>query len=184
MQDKEKDDVVVEYGKEAEVSDVDIDELEGDLKAKLKEVKTKLAAAEKEKQEYLTGWQRAKADFVNASRRAEEDRRELSKYASESVIEELLPVLDSFESALQTKEEGQWKEGLMRMHSQLLSVLKARGLESIDAVNVPMDPRSHEAIQLVSGVTDHPPNTVMTILQKGYRIHDRVLRAAKVVVSE
>jgi molecular chaperone GrpE len=166
------------------VEDVDIDELEGDLKAKLKDMQKKLKVSEKEKLEYLTGWQRTKADFVNATRRAEEERSHVHKYASEGVIEDVIPVLDSFESALASKEVGQWRDGFSRIHSQLLSVLKSRGLEIIDQVHVPMDPRMHEAIQMSASVPEHPPNTVVGILQKGYKLHDKVLRPAKVIVTE
>ena len=180
----EKDEVHVEQEVENGVDDVELEAMEGDLKEKLKELKKKLSHSEKEKQEYLTGWQRTKADFVNATRRADEERSHIHKYASESVIEDLIPILDSFDGALASKTEGQWRDGFVRIHSQLISALKNRGLEIIDQNNVPMDPKLHESIQLASNTPEHPPNTVVEVLQKGYKLHDKILRAAKVVVAE
>lgn len=177
-------DADVEFDAEQSVQDIEIDASEGNFQEKIKELRSKLSASEKEKQEYLTGWQRTKADFVNVSRRREEELSALHKFASESLIEELIPVLDSFDSALQSKDTGQWREGFERIHGQLMGVLKARGLELIENISVPMDPRLHEAIQLTPSTAEHPPNTVAEVLQKGYKLHDKVLRAAKVIVTE
>jgi molecular chaperone GrpE len=183
MQDKEREiENVADF--EDQSGDVDIDETEGVLTQKVRELKQKLSEVEKEKTEYLTGWQRTKADFVNANRRSEEERSHIVKYASAGLLESLIPVLDSFEGALQSGDAGPWRDGFVRIHAQFLQVLKSKGLDVIDQVGVVMDPRLHESIQMVPKKDGINSNDVVEVLQKGYKLYDRVLRPAKVTVSE
>jgi molecular chaperone GrpE len=137
--------------------------------------------------EYLAGWQRAKADYANLQRDADMRLADLRKYAGAAFVSELLPVIDTFRKAMEKPPEDagakQWVDGIGHIRSQLESVLAKAGVTNIDATGVPFDPQLHEAMmqQPAEGV---PPGSVVSILEPGYRMHDRVLRPAKVIVAE
>ena len=123
-----------------------------DLRGKVKELRTKLKDAEAKAQEYLTGWQRAKADLINARKRDEEDKKDLVKFANESLIAELLPVLESFDMAMGDKEEWEkidknWRIGVEYIASQLKKTLADNGLGEIDPLGEPTDPNRDEAVK-------------------------------------
>lgn len=146
---------------------------------KLKRLKEELKTAESKAKEYLDGWQRAQADFVNLRRRDEEARAEFIKFANASLVEELIPVLDSFNIAL-----SQGHKDLEPLYGQLLSVLKTSGLEEINPSGEPFRPEEHEALSLVKAGKPEDDNKVLEVLQKGYKFTGRVIRPAKVRVGE
>ncbi|MEX2013953.1 MAG: nucleotide exchange factor GrpE, partial [Parcubacteria group bacterium] len=135
--------------------------------------------AESKAREYLDGWQRAQADFANLRRRDEETKVEFIKYAKLSVLEELIPVLDSFNIAL-----AQGHKDLEPLNNQLAAVLKANGLEEINPEGELFSPHEHEALATVPTDKSEDDHKVLEVLQKGYKLSGKVVRPAKVKVGE
>ena len=141
------------------------------------------AALEVENQELRDRYMRTLADFENYRKRADREKQDFFKYAMGGVLKDLLPVLDNFDRALEHAEEGDdFHKGVALIYKQLFDVLKKHGVRVIDEANVHFDPNIHEAV-----VTEEDPSvpshTVLMILQKGYFLHDRLLRPALVKVS-
>lgn len=164
----------------------EIDATEGDLSARIKELKERLKTTEKERKEYLDGWQRAKADYLNSGKRFAEERSAIMSQAERKVIERLLPLADSFDMALKAAdgERGALKEGFERMRTQLSSFLEEFGVKAIGEIGVPFDPYEHEALMNTSVTEKEQHDTVIGVLQKGYRQHDTLIRPAKVIVGQ
>jgi molecular chaperone GrpE len=135
--------------------------------------------------ENLRNWQRAAADFSNYKRRTEEERELVAQFANAILIGKLLAVLDDFDRALENvpadAHEG-WVDGVRLVERKLRGMLEAEGVTPIDAVGQPFDPNFHEAV-VHEETADHPDNHVIGELQRGYRLHDRVLRPALVRVA-
>jgi molecular chaperone GrpE len=136
--------------------------------------------------DYFAKWQRAAADLANMRRRHEQERQEYMKQANAMLIAELLPVLDSFDRALASMppdlRELTWIDGIVLVERQLRMVLERAGLRPIEAEGKPFNPTEHEA--LLHEESDKPEDTVISELQKGYKLHDRVLRPALVKVAK
>lgn len=153
----------------------------------LKKLREKLRACEAEKKEYLDGWQRMRADFANARKEEDARRGELIKFASEGLVEDLLPILDSFTMAFANREawekvDTNWRKGVEYIYTQLFSILESRGLIEIGNVGESVDPRNHIAIEMVSTDDTTKEHTVAEVIQKGYRLHSKVIRPARVKV--
>jgi molecular chaperone GrpE len=136
-------------------------------------------------QENLHNWQRSAADFSNYRRRVEEERDTVVRFASAALISKLLGVLDDFDRALDNvppEAHDAWIEGVQLVERKLRGVLEAEGVTPIEAVGLPFDPNLHEAV-LHEETADHPDNQVIGELQKGYMLHDRVLRPSLVRVA-
>src|SRR5690606_21998077 len=129
-----------------------------------KKLREKLKASEAKAKEYLDGWQRAQADFANMRRRDEEAKKEFMKFAKASLVEELIPVLDSFNIAL----SGGHKD-LEPLYLQFMSVLKASGLEEIDPTGLTFSPEEHEALGIIKTEKEDDDQKVLEVLQKGYK---------------
>jgi len=141
------------------------------------------AAVVEPQDEYKNRYIRAVADFENFRKRTERDKADFSRYATASVLRDMLPVLDNFDRALDHAEQGDdFHKGVLLIYKQLFDVLQRHGLKPIDEAGVPFDPNIHEAV-----VRDEDPSvpsqTVVSILQKGYFLHDRLLRPALVKVA-
>ena len=137
-----------------------------------------------ERDEYLEHLQRVAADFENFRKRAARDQESLVARAAERLVRELLPVLDDLERALQAAEEheeAKLEEGVRLVHRQLADALRKEGLEEIPT-DGSFDPHLHEA--LLAQPAEAQSGSVLEVLQKGYRLGDRVLRPARVVVAE
>ena len=152
-------------------------------------LREKLKKAVAEKQEYLDGWQRTKAEFVNYKKRNEEDMKEFRKYAQEGLIDELVPTLQSFDMAMGNKEvwdkvDKNWRVGVEYIYNQLRTTLEAAGLKEINPLGLPFDPMRDEAIERVPTTDEKQNDTVITVIQKGYTLNDKSLRAPKVKVGE
>jgi len=141
--------------------------------SKIKKLKKKLQECQKGKEEYLTQAQRARADLVNYRRRQEEILQEFRKYSQEGLIKDLLPVLDSLLAGSEKSED------IKRIKDQLESVLK---IKEIKALGEQFNPEFHEAIEQVK--FNKPSGSVVEEVQKGYSLHDKVLRPSKVKVSK
>jgi molecular chaperone GrpE len=143
-----------------------------------------LKAAERQAAEHHDAWLRAKAETENMRRRAAEDVDKARKFAVENFAGELLAVKDSLEAALATESPDveTLKNGVDLTLKQLVAAFGKFSLVDIDPMGEKFDPHLHQAIQMVE--SDQPANTVVTVLQKGYRLHDRTLRPALVMVSK
>lgn len=181
-QEAEQEDVEVQVNVVDEASDDDAATEDGEeptLEQRLQEVEAQAA-------EYLEGWQRARAEFANARKRLERERSEARRNATIDVVSKLLPVLDDFERALENVPEhiaeDSWFEGVALVYRKLASILEDASIERIEAVGQPFDPNVHEAV-LQEESDDHESGMVIKELQSGYRLNDRVIRPAMVVVA-
>jgi molecular chaperone GrpE len=131
---------------------------------------------------------RATAELENVRRRVERESANLQKYALERVLGELITVNDSFELGLnamasENAETRAHLDGLQLTHKQFWATLERYGVTAIDPVGQPFNPELHEAVSMVESA-EAPPNHVLKVMQKGYRLHDRLLRPARVVVAK
>src|SRR6202011_1708062 len=127
---------------------------------------------------------RSQAEFENARRRAGREQQEFRDYATVDAIKSLLPVLDSFERALQVKAEpGDFRSGVELIYKQLQDALSKLGVRRIPAKGEQFDPHHHEAIELVE-TADAPDHEVLEELQHGYKLKERLLRPAMVRVAK
>jgi molecular chaperone GrpE len=134
-------------------------------------------------QEHHDAWLRAKAETENVRRRAVEDVDKARKFALEKFAGDLLAVKDSLEAALATGDSASLdkiKEGVELTLKQLASVFEKNAINEINPVGQKFDPNCHQAISMVEG--EGEPNTVATVLQKGYLLNERVIRPALVMV--
>jgi molecular chaperone GrpE len=126
---------------------------------------------------------RLQADYDNFRRRTRQEKEEFYKYASEKLINTLLPVLDNFELALSAEGDSieNIKSGVQMIYKQLLDVLAAEGVAPIPAVGEQFDPLKHEAV-LRAESDEHPDNTIVQELRRGYLLKDKVIRPSMVKV--
>ena len=140
--------------------------------------------AQDDAQKYLDNWRRAEADLQNYKRRAEQERDESRRFAHASLIINLLPIVDDFERAfasLDMRLAGlSWFDGIRLIYRKLLALLENAGVTPIETEGQPFDPRFHEAVAHVEG----EEGKVISEVQRGYKLHDRVLRPAMVVVGK
>jgi molecular chaperone GrpE len=148
------------------------------------ELEERLAEVERERDEYLNDLKRVAADFENYRKRVARDQEGLVARAHERLVKELLPVLDDLARALAAAaqhEEAKLEEGVRLVHRELVEALAREGLVEVET-DGQFDPHVHEA--LVSQPSEQEDGSVIEVLQKGYRLGDRVLRPARVVVSQ
>lgn len=153
------------------------------------DVKEKLAAALKEKQEYLDKWQRGTAEFQNARKRDQEDMDRFRKFATENLISELLPVLDSFNMAFSNKEawekvDKNWRTGVEYISSQLKGILEGNGLKELNPIGDKFDPTVHEAVEFKEVENEAENQKIVSVSNVGYSLSGRVIKAPRVVVGE
>ncbi len=127
---------------------------------------------------------RAQAEFENARRRAAKEQQDFREYAAADAIKALLPVIDSFERALQMKADlGDFRSGVELIYKQLQDALVKLGVQPIPAKGEPFNPHVHEAIEMVE-TSDVPDHQVIEELQRGYKMKERLLRPAMVKVAK
>jgi molecular chaperone GrpE len=152
------------------------------------DIETLKAEAAKAK-EYWDKLLRTAADFENYKKRATRERQDAVKFANEGIIGTLLPILDNFDMALTAMGSAQdaaiqsLQSGVAMIHQQLKKALADAGLEEIDATNQPFDPNLHEAVSQQESASV-PDGHVLQQLRKGYKLRDRLLRPASVVVAK
>jgi molecular chaperone GrpE len=143
-----------------------------------------LAKAQEDAKKYFNNWHRAEADFQNYKRRTEQEREELRRFGNVSVIINLLPVLDDFERAFASLDSHlaglSWFDGMLLIYRKLRQLLENAGVKQIETEGQAFDPRFHEAVAHVEG----DEGKVVSEVQRGYMLHDRVLRPAMVVVGK
>lgn len=143
-----------------------------------------LQVAERKAQEHYDAWMYAKAESENIRRRASEEVSKAQKFAVERFSNEVLAVKDSLEAglAVETATVESFKSGMELTLKQLTSVFEKFNIIEINPVGEKLDPHKHQAISMVP--SDEPANTVVSVMQKGYTLNERVLRPALVLVSQ
>ena len=143
-----------------------------------------LKQAELKAQEHYDAWMYAKAESENIRRRAQEDIGKAQKFAVERFSNEMLAVKDSLEAGLtvETATVESFKSGMELTHKQLCSVFEKFNIREINPLGEKFDAHRHQAIGMVE--SEQEPNTVVSVMQKGYQLHDRVLRPALVMVAK
>lgn len=154
---------------------------------KIIKLKEKLTETEKAKQEYLDGWQRLKADYVNLKKRCDEEKLDLGKYAKESFVSDLIPVIESFDMAFSNKEAWEkvdptWRIGVEYIHKQFMEILNSYGLSEVNPVGEMFDSNHFTAIENVITTDASLNHKVADVVQKGYKVGDRLIKSPKVKV--
>lgn len=170
--------------------DENIDEDGGhDEGALIKKLRTKIKELEEKNQEYLTGWQKERADSINLKKRLEEEKKDFAKFAKEDIATEIMTVLDSFDSAFKNKEawekvDENWRRGVEYIHSQLINVLGNHGVSVINPIGENFDPQRDEAIENVPVENQSEDGKIVEVLNVGYALQNKIIRAPKVKVGE
>ena len=154
---------------------------------KQEDYRGKLEEKEKEAKENYDRWLRAVAELENYKKRMTKEKLDLSKYANEQLIKELLPIVDNLERAIEhsknPKGSKALNDGVKMTAKQLIAVLEKNGIKRIEALNEPFDPNYHEAIMQLE-TQEHKENIVVKELEKGYLLHDRLIRPSRVAISK
>ena len=155
------------------------------LEDKALELLAKLQEEEKRSGEYKDDLQRKQAELENYRKRMVREQTRIIEQANRRLIEELLPVIDNLEKALQSSQAGgdQLTQGVRMVYDQLMDVLKKEGLEEINPLGHPFDPEVCEAVMAVVS-DDHDDETVVEVHQKGYRYKGNLMRPARATVSK
>jgi molecular chaperone GrpE len=142
----------------------------------------------RERDEWKDKYMRLYAEFDNFRKRSAKERSEYIMYASADLMKELLPVLDDFERAMAANESNPdpvlMKEGMMLIHNKFARAMDQKGLKGIDSTHKPFDVDYHEAITKIPAPTEDLKGKVVDTIEKGYALHDKVIRYAKVVIGE
>lgn len=158
----------------------------GEAEASAEDLAARLETLEQKAEGFREQALRAQAEAENTRRRAARDVENAHKFALEKFTAELLPVLDSLEKAVEVASQAQGAEsiaeGVELSLKLFLSVLQKQGIEQLDPDGEPFDPQVHEAVAMVPSA-DAQPNSVIEVMQRGYVLNGRVVRAAKVVVA-
>ncbi len=177
---------------DGDVEDVTFEDMSENLAPDVKDRTEKLKAQIKELQakntELLNAWQRDKADFINTRKRDESDKQEFLKFAKADIISELLPVLDSFESAMKNKEawekvDKNWRQGVEYIKTQLLGTLEAHGLTVINPIDEMYNSSRDEAVQTIKVDDKEQDGKIVDVVQAGYMLNGKEIRPPKVRVA-
>lgn len=161
------------------------EEGEIDTRTTIKKLREKLKKVEAEKQEYLDLSQRTRADYANFKKEVESNRASDRKFATKLFIEELLPVLDSYDMAQGNKEtweavDKNWRMGIEYIFAQLRTVLEGKGVTQFGKIGDTFNPELHESMEQVNVDNESDNDKIMKILQNGYNMNDMILRPARV----
>ncbi|MGT2750395.1 nucleotide exchange factor GrpE [Streptococcus orisasini] len=180
MSEKETKEELKEEAKAAETTESAAEEVAEEVVEETpenKELQEALDRAEDFENKYL----RAHAEMQNVQRRANEERQSLQRYRSQDLAKKILPSLDNLERALAVEGlTDDVKKGLEMVQESLIQALKEEGVEEVELEN--FDPNLHMAVQTLDADDDHPADSIAQVLQKGYKLHERLLRPAMVVV--
>lgn len=157
-----------------------------DAITKINKLKSEIEKIKTEKQQYLDNWQRDKAEFINARKRDDDSKSEFMKFALMGFTEELLPVIDSFESAIKIMKSAESNDlqGIEQIYNQFQSILRRHDVESFGAIGDVFSPSKHQAIGNISTTDQKEDHTLAEILQYGYTISGKVIRPAFVKVFQ
>jgi molecular chaperone GrpE len=178
MSDDIRDDV--EFEADDEFGDTDA------AKVKVQKLRHELKEAQQMRDEYLAGWQRSKADMINARKDALAEGERRVARERRNLIEDFLPVLDSFDMALGadgwSESPDSWKSGMEQVRNQFLDTLAKHGIERFGKAGERFDPRFHEAVQETADAPGES-HTIVRILRFGYRDGSHILRPAQVIIK-
>ena len=191
MQDEEKDkQIPKEEQSEDDVVEFEFNEDgEEDLKKTLKKLRADLKQAKKEKEEYLTGWQKERADFANYKKDEETRKAVFSEAVRERILTRFLSVVDSFNMAMANKEvwakvDTNWRVGVEHIYSDLLKIFEEYGVKSVGEAGESFDPNIHQSIDMVATDKKELDHKVAQVIQRGYKLGERIMRPARVNVYE
>jgi len=156
--------------------------------ASTKKLRDKLKQCTEEKQEYLDGWQRAKADLINQNKNFDDRQKSLKNLIQNDFLFSLLPAFDSFDMAFRgeawERVDDTWKKGVEYIHQQFVKALGEHGVEAYSPAGEQFDPRLHDSLEIRETDNEDEDNTIVEVVQQGYRRGDEVLRPAKVIVTQ
>ncbi len=162
---------------------------EEDLKKTLKKFRADLKACKTEKEEYLTGWQKERAEFANYRKQEEDHKAVFSEAVRERILARFLTVIDSFNMAFANKSawekvDENWRKGVEYIYAQMNTVFEEYGVKAIGEVGESFDHNIHQSIDMVPTDKKEQDHTIAEVVQKGYKLGDRVIRPARVNVYE
>lgn len=177
--DTEQDEEFEEVNEEGEV----------DARTTIKKLREKIKTLESEKKEYLDLSQRTRADYMNFKKDVESNRVNDRKFATKNFISDLLPVLDAYDMAQANKEawekvDQNWRMGIEYIFNQFKGVLEKEGVIQFGAIGDSFDPNLHESMEHVPVDDESKNDTIVQVLQKGYKMGDMILRPARVKTGE
>ncbi len=185
-------DIDVEVTGEDNVDEPELESVEEHHTSKLKQLRDKLKGCEQEKMEHLEHLQRAKAEFLNAKKRLEEEKTEAKERAVDKLIDQLLPMYDSFTMAMGNDEvwgsvDESWRNGVEAIYAQLKSILQSYHVTEVNPQGEPFDPKQHEAMGYEAVGEEKAHDTVVQVLQVGFvrtvGEDTRAIRPARVMVG-
>ncbi len=145
------------------------------------------AECQKKLEEYLSGWKRALADYQNLKKTVEDTKQLIGSWKDEAWVLELLPMVDHFRSAMRhlpaEVKSQPWAQGLEHIQREVEDLLRHHGVERYESLGQQFDPMLHDAVK-AEPAAEKPKGTVLEVSEAGYRMNGRVVRPAKVVVSE
>lgn len=158
------------------------------IQGKIKDLKDQLKSCQAEKGEYLAGWQRSQADYVNLKKETDKRQLDIITYANAGLLEDLIPLADSFELAMSNKEvwesvPANWRKGIEYIYNKLESIFSDHHLEIISSINVLFNPLEHESIGTIDTQVETEDHLVLEIIKKGYKLKERVVRPAQVKIG-
>lgn len=166
----------------------DLEQTVADQQNQLADLTAALADAKKQAVAMEDQNLRAQAEIQNMTKRFKKEQSQLLKYDGQDLAKAILPVLDNLKRALAIEVDDdsgqQLKKGIQMVHDHLTTALTDHGITAVTGLGEPFDPTSQQAVQTVAATDDQQPDTVVQVLQAGYRLHDRVLRPAMVVVAQ
>ena len=162
---------------------------EEDLKKTLKKLRADLKEVKAQKEEYLTGWQKERADFINYKKQEEDRKAVFSEAMRERILNRFLSVIDSFNMAFANKEawekiDESWRKGVEYIYTQMNTIFEEYGVKAVGEVGDTFDPNIYQSIDVVETDKKELEHKVAEVIQKGYKLGERVIRAARVNVYE
>ncbi len=162
---------------------------EEELIKKLQKLKSELKACQKDKSEYLTGWQKERADFANYKKDEDTRKAVFSEAVRERILTRFLSVIDSFNMAMANQEawekiDKNWRMGVEHIYSDLIKIFEEYGVKAVGEEGEAFDPNIHQSIDMVVTDKKELDHKVAKVIQKGYKLAERVMRPARVNVYE
>jgi molecular chaperone GrpE len=162
---------------------------EEDFKKTIKKLRADLKVCKIEKTEYLTGWQKERAEFANYKKQEDDRKANFSEAMRERILTRFLTIMDSFNMAFQNREawekvDENWRKGVEYIYAQLNTVFEEYGVKSIGEVEEGFDHNIHHSIEMIPTEKKELDHKIAEVIQKGYKLGDRVIRPARVNVFE